>query len=820
MVVHNNPDAEELKRLSNGKWPWIFQALANVPLEFCDGNHHPCILCGGHDRARAVDIEVGALFCNQCFREKNGDGIAALQWLLKISFPEALQLLADYHGYKIETKGRKKQKADPAKDLQFIEWIDAFAHIFCQNNPGICIEALRLAGAVMAYYYGKGPVIALPIYGDKLLEGGPVGWIVQDFNNTPLPTFNKAGQVVGQVKRKTTSGSSRGIVGDAAARALADPAIKTFYKLEGPPDYLTFLGCLLAEPRSGVAAFTTANGAGEDLRKHPWLISRLENCELRIIHDCDEPGQSGAEKIPAATAKSTVVKNYVLPYPIKKDHGEDFRDWINSGVPQPIATLEAAFEKTQASQVKPGTDTISNYVMVGDDERLPKSMADILRELQEKAGNRLGRVGSALFVDDPKHGLSWPIQPADLFGFLSSHVGQVAWAGGVSFVKQTELFSEFRRTASSYLSVEELPHEPPLADHYYRCGTIEPGNGDTLQRLLDRFCFSSAFDRELFKAAIVTPCWGGPAGARPAFQITSPFGRGMGKTSAVKNLGRIWGGTLSFASGDDTNKMQTRLLSPDAMSKRIAILDNVKSMKFSWACWEAMLTAESVGGHRLYVGEAMRPNTLTWFLTVNGSSLSTDIAQRVVTISLDRPNRSATWEEDTAKFIDQNRMALIADCIGFLRSDRVYPLDKFTRWATWEKDILRRLPAPNEMQRLILERQKTADAEADEAEIIEEYFGNQLDDLNYTPETSRVLIPSAIAADWFGRATNERTTTVAAGRKISQLIDEGRLPRLEKNTCHSWGRGLIWSGAGADVQDAVHRDIETRIAHRSSSTNF
>ena len=818
MVANNTYDIEEVKR-SVLDWVSVFR-WAGIPEECLSGNHGPCPKCGGTDRFRLLDKTDGSLFCNQCFREKNGDGIAALGWWWELPLPETLDRLGEHQNVEPTKKSRKK-KVDPAEKLEFIPWVETFGQIFCQNNLGICIEALRQAGAVMAYHYGQGPVIALPIYGAKLLEGGPVGWIVQDFQNTPLPKFDQSGKVVDHVKRKLTRGSSRGIVGDAAARALADPDIKIFYKLEGPPDYLTFLGCLLAEPRSNVAAFTTANGAGEDLRKLPWLIKRLENCELRVIHDCDEPGQDGAAKIPAATAKTTTVKNYVPPYPIKKTKGADLRDWINSGVSQPVATLDAAFEKIQASQVKPGTDRITNYYIIGDGDKLPKSIEDIDKDLCEKADDWPRRVGSALFIDDAKHGIGWLVQPADMFGWLSRRIGQVDWAGGPGFPKQAEFFSERRRTAPSYLAIEEMPHEPPLADHYYRCGTVEPGNGDTLQRLLDRFCCSTPIDRDLLTAAIVTPFWGGPFGARPAFGITSPFGRGMGKTALVKSIGLLCGGILSFASGDDAAKMQTRLLSPDAMGKRIAVLDNIKSLKFSWAAWEAMVTAASISGHRMYTGEAMRPNSLVWYLTVNNASLSTDIAQRIVTISLDRPSRSGSWEEDTTAFIDQNRKALIADCIGFLKSDRVQPLAKFTRWGAWEKDVLQRLPDPNEAQRVIIERQQNADAESEEAGLIEEYFGNRLDDLHYRPEVSRVFIPSSIMADWFMKATGERTLTISnACRKLYQLIDEGQLPRISRNLCKAWGRGVVWHGAAVDPQDAISTDIEERLSRHQSPLNF
>lgn len=351
MTTTNIYDVEEIKR-SITNWTSIF-TWAGIPEESLTGNHGPCPKCGGTDRFRLLDRDDGSLHCNQCFREKNGDGIAALAWWWGTSFPETLDRLAEYLGVEPEKKTSKKKRSDPAAKLEFIDWVETFANLYCQHNPGVTVEALKLAGARMAYYYNQHTVIALPIYGPKLLDAKPVGWIVQDFMGGTLPRFDKSGNVVEWVKRKITYGSQPGVVGDAAARGLADPNIDTAYKMEGPSDMLAMMVCLLAEPRPGTIAITTANGAGEDWRKHPWLIDRLKGRELRVIHDCDQPGQKGAESILAAVSKACTAKNYVLPYPVQESKGADFRDWINSGVQQPVATLDAAFAKIEASQAEP-----------------------------------------------------------------------------------------------------------------------------------------------------------------------------------------------------------------------------------------------------------------------------------------------------------------------------------------------------------------------------------------------------------------------------------------------------------------------------------
>ena len=441
----------------------------------------------------------------------------------------------------------------------------------------------------------------------------------------------------------------------------------------------------------------------------------------------------------------------------------------------------------------------------------PLTMREIFTRTWTETDNWPRRVDRALFVHDIDHGIAWLEKPSALFGWLASRVGKVSWREGASFVARAEFFAELQRTSHKYRSVETLPHEPRYADHYYACGTVQPGKGDTLNRLIDRFSPATDIDRDLLTAAFVTPAWGGPCGTRPAFVITSDDGRGAGKTTVVKVVGHLWGGLLSFSHNEDINRIKTRMLSPEALTVRACLLDNVKSLRFSWSELEAMITGPVIGGHRMYVGEATRPNTLTWYITLNGASLSTDMAQRSVIIKVKKPKRSATWEEDTTRFVDGHRDELIADCIGVLRRDP-FPLDKFTRWASWEKDILQRMPEPADAQTVIVERQGIADAESDAAELLEEYFGDQLSRLHYSQDRDQVFIPSGVAAEWYNRCLNEKQKTVSVGRLLSQMIHEGGVTRLRPNKARSLGgRGFIWMGPNWDANETINTDLIERI---------
>jgi len=451
----------------------------------------------------------------------------------------------------------------------------------------------------------------------------------------------------------------------------------------------------------------------------------------------------------------------------------------------------------------------------GDEKKItvPLSMQEVLRRIRAKTDNWPRRVDTCLFIHDQgQHGLAWLGSTSATFGWLQSRVGKVEWhtklLGGVG---REETFAELQRTSQPYVAIEEVPHEPLIAGHYYACSIPAPGDGNKLRELLERFCPETEIDRDLLKAALMTFIWGGPGGTRPAFLLTSDHGRGVGKTKNAEMLASVVGGTISFSTNDDIGEIRSRLLSPAGLSKRIPFLDNIKSLKFSWAELESLITAPMVSGKRMYVGEAQRPNVLTWVLTLNGVSLSSDIAQRVVIIKLKRPQHDGEWEEATFKFIADNRTAIIADLIACLRAPAP-KLDQFTRWATWEKSVLARLPEPADAQQVIVDRQKEADAERDEAGIVEDFFRDQLARLGYDCDHQEIFIPSPTATRWLNWATNENHKTTSAGKVIGQLADEAKFQSIRRNRTNARGRGWIWFGSEVPTDFICLDDIEKRMA--------
>src|SRR5262249_39073599 len=161
-----------------------------------------------------------------------------------------------------------------------------------------------------------------------------------------------------------------------------------------------------------------------------------------------------------------------------------------------------------------------------------------------------------------------------------------------------------------YAGVEVLPHQPPIDGLYYAHRPVAPGDGRALKLLLDRFRPATPIDRDLIQAGFATMFWGGGGGAPPAFVLTADSGRRAGKSRLAAMFGHLAGGVVELAANEDVEVIKQRLLSPDGITKRVAVVDNVKSRGFSSGNLESLITAPSISGKRLYVGEATRLNAL------------------------------------------------------------------------------------------------------------------------------------------------------------------------------------------------------------------
>lgn len=105
---------DDVKLAARGQWRDILPAYGFNGEEL-DGRHHPCPKCGGTDRFRAFDDvdETGGVFCNQCHSERNGDGLAAIQWRNGWDFSTTIKAVASHLGI----EGGERRRSDIIEDV-------------------------------------------------------------------------------------------------------------------------------------------------------------------------------------------------------------------------------------------------------------------------------------------------------------------------------------------------------------------------------------------------------------------------------------------------------------------------------------------------------------------------------------------------------------------------------------------------------------------------------------------------------------------------------------------------------------------------------
>jgi hypothetical protein len=436
--------------------------------------------------------------------------------------------------------------------------------------------------------------------------------------------------------------------------------------------------------------------------------------------------------------------------------------------------------------------------------KVGRTAAEIHEDLSGITDGWPKRVDKLLFAVRDREPV-WLVQTAELFAYIGSHLPQPAqWASGDDKVTQPIFHAHLQQQAECFKAVEAFPHCPPMPGHYYLPFNTTGGDGEHLQALLDSFCPATPADGQLIKAALLTLLWGGEPGSRPAFLIEADGavdqgGRGPGKSTLVRMLARLVGGHLDIRATDDFNRTMNRLLSPGTLTKRVALLDNVKTLRFSWSDLEALVTGSQINGYQLYVGDASRPNTLTWFITMNGASMSKDMAQRCVPIKLARPKYSGDWEEQTIRFIEENRWAIIGDLLAVLAGPKT-ALSACTRWGTWEQSVLACVDEPEACQALIAERQAAIDGDQEDADLVREAFVAALKKTGHDPDNEVVFIRSKETA----KIVNEAEETHRSPQRVTTYLLSLGIKELSKSDRSDFGgRGWKWTGPASTADAKV-----------------
>ena len=421
------------------------------------------------------------------------------------------------------------------------------------------------------------------------------------------------------------------------------------------------------------------------------------------------------------------------------------------------------------------------------------------------------RVGPMLFVEDGEGAPLWIESPACLFGWIASNLSDqepnsIKWTSGSSMVSEAQFHAYLCQASENFDAIEAYPHYPELPRTYYMHHEVEGGNGKALKELLARFKPASLVDGDLLLAFFLSILWGGQPGQRPAWLFTTDdadanqgTGRGIGKSTVPRLGSRLVGGAMSISTEEKMEAIKTRLLSAEGMRCRLALLDNIKTLRLSLSDLEALITSDVISGRQLYVGEGRRPNNITWALTLNGANLSTDLAQRCVPLKLARPDYSATWEDETVHLIESKRWAIIGDAVAILKGTPA-TLARHSRWASWERSVLAHVGDPSECQRVIEERQGEIDDDVAEADLVEAGFAAQLVKNNHDPDTAVVFFSSKQAAEILNETLGEKYPVNRANVFLGIL----KISSIRKSNLAA-ERGWTWIGANSPIGKSSSR---------------
>lgn len=428
--------------------------------------------------------------------------------------------------------------------------------------------------------------------------------------------------------------------------------------------------------------------------------------------------------------------------------------------------------------------------------KISLSIDDMFKHLRKITDGFPIRISEQLcFRDESK---IVPIKsPAALFARID-HYAQVDWQrGGVT---KEEFYEGLMQRAPKYDWACDSPHFPKIPKVYYTCKFPKANRTHALDELLDRLKPATPIDRQLIEASAMTVFWGGPNGKRPGFVITTKLGGdakkgvGTGKTTLVEILGKLVGGYLSVRTNTSPDRVLSGLLSPNSWPYRIALIDNLKTYRFSNDLIESLITCEEINGHRLHFGHATRPNLLTTFVTVNGAAFSKDMADRFISIQLKRPKTNGNWYTETVNFIEQNREDIIAD-IHWRLEQPTKPLEKQDRWQPWGTEVLSRLENPDSILEELCKRREEIDEDDQDAADALQHIRACLkaECTNLCVDTSVICIPSPMMTAWI-RKLKPTLSDRQAAQYAHQLQSSQFRPHHDKK-----GRYYLWVGPQAKL---------------------
>lgn len=338
----------------------------------------------------------------------------------------------------------------------------------------------------------------------------------------------------------------------------------------------------------------------------------------------------------------------------------------------------------------------------GDREvTVPRLLNDIVDDVRKGFDGFPRNLGGLFYFDDEGKKIV-ALPKVDSLAAWIQGAGDcgISFKRGVGFASMGELYHRLLQTAQEYSAAARVPFWPKRDDLFELFGELPDAdeNATAFWGLLDYMRPATPEDRLLMAAAFLAPLYYTPKASRPAWCIDTVDAQGSGKSTVVKVCTRLYD-CEAFDIGLETLKkdesaIKKRIISTEGRQTRIALIDNITGESVSSAALAKFVTAASISDRAAYGhGEAIRPNDITWFMTMNGAKFDTDLASRCYTLKVRKPeNPDPFWEEQVYGYIEANRLQIMADMVAMLervaaRKDDVWTR-KSSRFARFDSLVL------------------------------------------------------------------------------------------------------------------------------------
>lgn len=353
----------------------------------------------------------------------------------------------------------------------------------------------------------------------------------------------------------------------------------------------------------------------------------------------------------------------------------------------------------EVDDVNNATTPFANFFEVEVEEDTPKGKTTVtkrkpipqdnmVRELASRTGGFPKVLGEMPFAVVP--GSSKPLfldSPTDLKAWIDGAQGtgmNSLWASGIEFTPLPTFYARVRQSADQFEAVAHSPFYPERDRVYPVYGTLPPPSEDchVFWELIGRFCPATPADKTLLAMAFLAPLFYSRSAKKPVIGIGTTDAQAAGKTTIANCIANLYDeggdGAVQYTENDvskGVEEFKKSLVEDVNLSRRCILFDNLRQgMKSDF--FEALVTMGKIGARPAYAHHTVyRANDLTIFLTMNSMQFSTDGSTRTYVLRIKKPDedpnasdRDRNWETVTMKYIEDNRLQILADALHMLRT--------------------------------------------------------------------------------------------------------------------------------------------------------